>query len=42
LGEFNVDLGFKGNVGKKASVLTGVNYLITAIPLTTITIILLM
>jgi outer membrane receptor for ferrienterochelin and colicins len=26
LGELNVDLGFKGNVGKKASVLTGVNY----------------
>ena len=25
-GELNVDLGFKGNVGKKASVLTGVNY----------------
>ncbi|MBE0392083.1 TonB-dependent receptor [Flavobacterium sp. PL002] len=25
-GELNVDLGFKGNVGKTASVLTGVNY----------------
>ncbi|MBX9888579.1 MAG: TonB-dependent receptor [Flavobacteriaceae bacterium] len=25
-GELNMDLGFKGNVGKKASVLTGVNY----------------
>lgn len=25
-GELNVDLGFKGNVGKAASVLTGVNY----------------
>ncbi|NRT14569.1 outer membrane receptor for ferrienterochelin and colicins [Flavobacterium sp. 28A] len=25
-GELNVDLGFKGNIGKTASVLTGVNY----------------
>ncbi len=25
-GEYNVDLGFKFNVGKKASVLTGINY----------------
>jgi outer membrane receptor for ferrienterochelin and colicins len=25
-GELNVDLGFKGNIGKAASVLTGVNY----------------
>ena len=25
-GELNIDLGFKGNVGKTASVLTGVNY----------------
>jgi len=25
-GEFNADLGFKGNIGKTASVLTGVNY----------------
>jgi outer membrane receptor for ferrienterochelin and colicins len=33
-GEVNVDIGFKANVGKAASVLTGINYLITATPST--------
>jgi hypothetical protein len=37
IGELNVDLGFTANVGKAASVLTGINYFNYSNPMTTTT-----